>query len=739
MSLRDRAKRSSLVALALACKAPPEQGRGAGACPIAFSDTGEVRVFAMGHKLRMEEVETHEAWRASLSGRFARDVAPCLSLDRPNLVVYPEDVVLHAMALGSRGADARAGETSIDAVGALFGTYEAPIQFYSERFPDTPPIRRLLLGFTDTLWRALSGFGDIAREHGAWIMATGNVADATPTDDAAAVAALQDPDLPPGPVWLADTDDVWNQTILWGPDGEIFARRRKVYLTPPEMDLLQMSWGPPEALTPIETPFAKIGVVISKDAWMPDVLDRLAARGANLMVQPEAFSGWAIAETSQKKEWLPDVFKESSWSHVQKYAEARFNATPVLTGNLLDFVFDGQAHIVKDGAPGDDPMGFIGQDPDVGFSAVGPWVETDATAREDLRAVGESLLPGGARENEYVESLVAADLALGDFDAPDPGTDPRDTSVEVPHCTARPQVAVAGGSTYIACETQDGVALLRDGEVVREEPGRTPALAGDVMAWVDADADVRVGDARIASAGAWMPDLALGAGGDPVVVWAALDEGNTRVFAARGPDFAPVRVTARKPSAPDPIENEWAPSVAVAGDRVVVGFTAFWNYSWDVVLAESADGGASFADARRIDDAGDASERLHADVDLAFGRDGLLWAAWTDLRDRRPDTEVRFGAEPFDVLLWAPAQLGRPDWRPSLVPADDGVHVVWQEQREGTSDLVYKGGSLEMLVPLGLPGDQWSPRAAIGADGALRLVWEDSRGGRRHVRLLVAP
>ena len=80
----------------------------------------------------------------------------------------------------------------------------------------------------------------------------------------------------------------------------------------------------------LDTPVGRLGIVISKDAWMVDINDRLAARHAHVMIQSEAFSSWAF----QSSPWDPDIFKQGGFNNVQQHPTRVATSTPSMVGNL---------------------------------------------------------------------------------------------------------------------------------------------------------------------------------------------------------------------------------------------------------------------------------------------------------------------------------------------------------------------------------------------------------------------
>src|SRR5262249_30697592 len=245
----------------------------------------------------------------------------------------------------------------------------------------------------------------------------------------------------------------YNTTLVFAPDGEVLApdgaggtRRspsetggvilgstNKAYLTPIELPPpgnaagLALATGAVRDLEVLDTPVGRLAIVISKDAWMVDVNDRLAAKGANVVLQPEAFSDWGYAATP----WQPDIFKEGGFANLQKTAQLVVNVNASMTGNFFDVTFDGQSAIIGRKRKTGTGNAWIGQNPDTGFLALAPWIIPDpgiadagiglAGRRARLAAEGAKLLPGsgvacgdplvaGPCENGYREAVVFADV-----------------------------------------------------------------------------------------------------------------------------------------------------------------------------------------------------------------------------------------------------------------------------------------------------------------------------------------
>jgi predicted amidohydrolase len=436
----------------------------------------------------------------------ADPLAPALAL-----VNFPEDAALAAAFIGTRGNAARNAAASSQAFLSLYNTYAVPRNYYRQLYQlDAGEIvPQIVMSVTDTTYRAFyETFRDIAMTYGVYLTAGANVPPARvvyEADDPDLYDKLIDPDeaATRDYVYFATSPIVVNTTFLFMPDGEIFIQnddgtvtsaptgtggelrgsQDKVYLTDIELGLLKLYDGPIDTMRVLDTPVGRLGVVISKDAWMTDINDRLAARHAHVMIQSEAFSAWAFAPSP----WEPDIFAQGGLGNLQKHQSFQYNVDPSMTGNLLEITFDGQSAILgrqtkSDPGPLDGANAWIGQNPQTGFLAVAPWIMDDpgiaspgmtlADRRAALAAEGAKLLPGsgvacpdplayGACANGYREAVVWADL-----DVPD-GVD----VLKAPDSTT--PVATAWGLSVAVNDDDDGapasqtqVQLAADGDDV---------------------------------------------------------------------------------------------------------------------------------------------------------------------------------------------------------------------------------------------------------------------------------
>lgn len=654
----------------------------------AFEGSGAARVFAVQPRIAPEHFVSREAYRGHLAGLIEKNVKPCLAEDRPNLIAFPEDIGLPATFLGSRAQKARSADFVAEALFYLPETYAGPIDHYRAIWPDLSLVEALQLALTDTIWRAFyETMRDITVETGAYVIASANVSGSIErSEDPKEIAALADPDRPGSPyVYVARDRAIYNTAFVFDPSGEIVAQIRKPYLVETEEGQLQLTYGALRGAAPVDLGFARLGVLTSKDAWMPDMVDRLAALGANVIVQPEAFSGWGIEE--MPGDWLPDVVLQSGWAAVQKHGAYRYAVIPHLTGNLFDQIFDGQSAIIGDASPSEAIPAYVGQPPQGGFVAVAPWVIADPgqvdpalsleERRASLRAAGAALAPGGANANDYVEAVIAADIDPRGPLPIDPDGEPGALGPSAPLAESpsgeqvAPTLATDGFSSivvvaawqddrsgtpqiYLARSTDGGTTFGIAKPVAPSASAQlTPAvgvigpfvyvawqerdIGNRIVAAVSSDAGQSFGPATPVSGGGdapdeWKPALATNPSGDlssdVLLAFVSGSTGNERVLVARtGAGDNTWQISPADGDAPaynglNIRNNQWSPSIAMQPNgEVAVAWADFRTYNWDIVLARSVDGGQTFGPASRVDDGTDARERIHNDPALLF--DGL--------------------------------------------------------------------------------------------------------------------
>jgi hypothetical protein len=425
-----------------------------------------VRVVAVGNEIDFDAYATSATWQAEVDRIFTQLVAPRLAAGRPNVVVLTEDFGLPTGLIGSRGATARAAkdQDALTALSNLFVTYFTQANFYATSYtlPGTglqPLARALTLALTDTLYRNFVPLLQAkAAEYGVYLVACTNIAPAHRSTDPGDVATFGDVDDPARTdAWLPDGIDVYNTAFLWAPDGTLLGTTRKVFLTPPEQDLLNLSNGALDDVQVFDTAAGRLGVAISLDAFVPSYVHHLDDLGAVLVLQPDANPGlWASPPAAI---WQPDDWTGSVLGMLQAdFPNVTYNATSMMVGNffpgVLDadgyptgILFDGQSTITRR-SPRPVKRGFVAMSPDLGltgrFLALAPWAFPDpatvkgarglaalraqcgsavgagltpaqltlAQRRDILRDCARSMLPGGANADGYRENVAVADVVV---------------------------------------------------------------------------------------------------------------------------------------------------------------------------------------------------------------------------------------------------------------------------------------------------------------------------------------
>jgi hypothetical protein len=431
-----------------------------------------LRVFAIQFEQRPAQMTTAAAYRRAIDCALRMEVVPHLARGRPNLVVFDEDVGLETIAIGARGAAARAllthgdygcGATplcpTLTTLTAIDAGYGKALSYLEPRFPKLcAQLGRGFVAATDEFVRVfMTTMAEAARRYGIYVIASNTQAPFRLTRARAAVAALTDP---AGPrvraVYAPTRGTAYDQTFVWGPNvvhphepaplANLLADNYKVPLTGFEQ-ALGFGEGPTGGaaairnLRPVAIPGtkARLGIATSLPAFQygpagrsracADVavtymrcLDRL---GANIVIQADANDGqWTGADGAEQ--WQPLSWMGSAYRAVSDPGvHFTYAVNPFMVGNLADTPFDGQSAILQRGLTGrgceyvGDGRFVPGQDltayrhyagPKPQFLVLAPWVVPDGS-RTALRTVGAALAnPTGS--DAYVQTALIADLPL---------------------------------------------------------------------------------------------------------------------------------------------------------------------------------------------------------------------------------------------------------------------------------------------------------------------------------------
>lgn len=334
-------KRLPLVLLFIACAIvvllfvlePVHAAQGVQAAQGAAAPLGLVQLVAVQMTLDLDDYWSRDAF-ASKIRRLMEQVARRITPGLPTLVVFPEDVGLMLAVQGMR--------ERLQGVESIEGAIERAVKAHLIPLAVTKWRRKLswVPAFYLYKHRTIAEtyfdvFSTMAKEYGVYLVAGSAVLPPYRIDD----GVVQ---------WRQEPLEykVYNTSYLFGPDGKVIGRQHKVYLIELEQEAaLDLNSGDLDSLQVFETPLGKVGIAICLDAFQDDVIDRLAALGADILVQPSANPGpWDL---DQQIDWLRS-------SHQKTFVERRFEyaVNPMMNGPLWEIDFYGQSSIVAR-SPGD--------------------------------------------------------------------------------------------------------------------------------------------------------------------------------------------------------------------------------------------------------------------------------------------------------------------------------------------------------------------------------------------------
>jgi hypothetical protein len=608
----------------------------------------QVRVFAVNPKLDLAWMESRDTYRGKMFALADRSVrGPGVPLvqqgaddvvshllgpsdpARPretarDLVAWPEDIGLFAALTGERARPARGSGSLEGAVVTLIGLYAQQNAYYQAKYPQLGqrgvPTRLLGISLTDTFGRvAVETFAEMADRYDVYLHAGVNMAQEWQVvcRDMQAFNSASPPRLPGGVrceeqspqkvqqlgdpfepqrdyVYEATSPKASNMALLFDPDGRLVAKQVKTYITPAELPGQGLDLVPgavSDGLSAVHTPVGVLGFVTSKDAWMPDVVQKLDQRGVEVLVQPEFFVGDLTRRAGM---WSADTLKASGYNDLLRHPSIEALVLPELVGNVFNFSADQQGHIAVEPRRGVGSGFLLGQPPTPGLVDVMPWVVPDPARpdepfperRQRLGEAGEKLAPRsgercpdpsqpGPCENGHVETVLFRDVEVGRA----PGYRRfRGRRARTRLSRSRP-VARSRRTQRNAAVSLHG----RRGAAVWEELtgahwelrlartrdyGRTWSRARDPIASGSGGADE------------WWPAVATGARGRVTIAWVERTEGSSE-SAFPPPESARVlyahstnggrrfgAAVALDPSAPEGVD-QWKPSLAPGSGNVV--------------------------------------------------------------------------------------------------------------------------------------------------------------------------
>ena len=583
----------------------------------------------MGAKLNMRWLESRQTYRDyifALADKTERGPGKPVIVDGADdmashrtgsdLVVWPESIGLFAALTGERAAPARESGSLEGSIVTLAGVYGPQNSYYGSKYPDVPgrvPFTRLLaISLTDTFGRTfIEPFAEMADTYDVWLTTVGDMvrdwqivctSKATfkppPTGEQCAeenpskVQQLRDPFEPERDyAYEATAPNPSVVALVFNPDGELVAKRAKSYITPTELgpdegalglDLVPGTISDSDSV-PVDTPVGRMAFVISKPAWMPDILQKIDQRHTDLLIQPEFFVGDLARTTGM---WSADTLLASGYNDILRHPSLETLVHAQMEGGVFNFYADQPSHLAvkprhaASAAGHEGAGGILGQPDQPGLSQTLEWVVPDELPNESMAArrrrlgeAGEALAPDsgvqcedpgtpGPCEDGHTEGVLWQDVVVN-------------RTPKYRRYRGRVQKTPFGRSRPLAPSRhpQRNVSLVRAGRQMaaafEEDRGGRDVVR--VVTSRDAGATwsrpIRVTGRN---ADQWWPAIALGPKGRLTVAWVDDSSGRPRVYYARSKPgsrrFGPPAALA--PGSPREAA-QWKPALAPGrGDTV---------------------------------------------------------------------------------------------------------------------------------------------------------------------------
>lgn len=275
---------------------------------------------------------------------FAREVERWMrmasAVRRPEcecLIAFPEFIGLPLLFMGHLD-QVRQCKTWREAAGRVIGGRMEAVQCSMAAY-GVGPLRALYLARSEELFETYHRvFQAAAVDHQCWIVG-GSVP------------------LPSGTGGKPASGEIYNVSGFFGPSG-LAGMQAKVHPYGPEgspegLDIVPES---PQNVCIFESRLGRLGIPICYDAWQDDVMEALAAQGAQIVVQPSANPrAW--------DEWQEGDWKRGLWHRLQQHPEFQYGVNPMMVGWLFaaddEYSCQGRSSIVAKAAATADGSGYL--------------------------------------------------------------------------------------------------------------------------------------------------------------------------------------------------------------------------------------------------------------------------------------------------------------------------------------------------------------------------------------------
>jgi predicted amidohydrolase len=309
-----------------------------------------LRAIALQTRIALENYRLKGNFEEFLTAELEK-VKPRISPENPNLVVFPEDVGVPLVVLGSYNAvkDSKTLDESIAAISKKSMDY-----VLASRVRNRASVSQGIFFSKESNMRRIyeTHFSMLAQDYNTYILA-GTI-----------VLPLEQQPMPStsGPLQTIQLIAravkkryLYNTAYLFGPNGDILLRQRKVNLIPIEKEGgLGLSPGTVDDLQTYNIEGVPIGVTVCYDAFFPEIARHLAENGAKILVDPSA----------NPEPWTKETEGENAkglYSRVQEEAGIVYGIQAMLTGTALGLTFEGKSSIITKRENTSDGTGIICQ------------------------------------------------------------------------------------------------------------------------------------------------------------------------------------------------------------------------------------------------------------------------------------------------------------------------------------------------------------------------------------------
>ncbi len=230
----------------------------------------------------------------------------------------------------------------------------------------------------------------------------------------------------------------------------------------------------------------------------------------------------------------------------------------------------------------------------------------------------------------------------------------------------------------------------------------------------------------------WFPSVSV-SGSDVHVVWQEYRDGNWEIYYKRSTDGGISWGADR--GLTNNNATSWYPSVAVSGQIVHVVWQDYRDGNFEIYYKRSTNGGVSWGADTRLTFNAAASWLSTVAVS-----DQAVHVVWHDYRDgnyeiyykRSTDAGISWGAN--TLLTNNPSGSESP----SVSVSGQVVHVVWHDYRDGNYEIYYKrstDGGISWETDTRLtnnPGDSHAPSSTVSGS-MVHVVWQDNRDGNSEI------